>query len=79
MFFTAYLVRQLREIASIVDLTGIASEIVGESSDGVCALALLWKITRATDGVSARNGDSDRAARERRWQGWRGRIAGSVG
>jgi hypothetical protein len=38
MFFTGYLVRQLREIASIVALTGIASEIVGESSDGVCAL-----------------------------------------
>jgi hypothetical protein len=41
MFFTAHLVRQLREIASIVGLTGIASEIVGESSDGVCALGVL--------------------------------------
>jgi hypothetical protein len=40
MFFTAYLVRQLREIASIVGLTGIASEIVRESSDGVCALSM---------------------------------------
>jgi hypothetical protein len=29
MFFTAYLVRQLREIASIVGLKGIASEIFG--------------------------------------------------
>jgi hypothetical protein len=38
MFFTAYLVWQLREIASIVGLTGIASEIVGESSDGVALL-----------------------------------------
>jgi hypothetical protein len=34
------LVRQLREIASIVGLTGIASEIVGESSDGVCAVSI---------------------------------------